>query len=60
MAKLMLLVFGMLALAGTVLMVRAAPDRAGAVLSTMDIQEIEKKMDLNALPKRDLDPAIYQ
>jgi hypothetical protein len=42
-------------------MVRAAPDRdAALVQSTIDIPAIERGMDLNSLPNRELDPAIYQ
>ncbi len=62
MTKLMLIVLGVLVLAGTALMVRAAPEREGTVSaqSTMDIRAIEQKVDLNALPSRDLDPTVYQ
>ncbi len=62
MTKLMFLVLGLLALAGGALIVHAAPERQASVSvqSTMDIRTIERKLDLNALPKDDLDPAIYQ
>jgi hypothetical protein len=61
MAKLMFLGLGLLVLAGTALIVRAAPERDGSVSqSTMDIRTLEQNTDINGLPKRDLDPAIYE
>jgi hypothetical protein len=61
MAKVMFLVLGLVVLAGTAFIVRAAPEReVSASQATMDIRTLERKMDMNALPKRDLDPAIYQ
>ena len=61
MTKLTFLVLGLLVLVGTALMVRAAPERAGsASRSTMDIRTLERQLDMNALPKHELDPATYQ
>ena len=63
MTKLTCLVFGLLVLSGMVLMVGAAPGARGtssAGQDAMDIRALEQAIDMQALPKGDLDPAAYQ
>ncbi len=62
MTKLMFLVLGLVVLTATALMVSAAPDSARDISgpATMDIQALERSIDVNTLPKGDLDPAVYQ
>jgi hypothetical protein len=59
MTKLMFLVLGLLVVTATALMVSAAPDSV-RMSDQMDIRALERTIDSNALPKGDLDPAVYQ
>jgi len=59
MTKLMYIVLGILVLSGTVLMASVSP-RQGSRYETIDIRALEQAVDLNALRKQDLDPAVYQ
>ena len=63
MSKLMYLVLGLLAVTGTALMVTASPLARGTATpgqDAMDIRALERTVDHKALPKTDLDPAVYQ
>ncbi len=63
MTKLIYLVLGLLALSGTALIVAAAPGARGTLTpgqNAMDIRALERTVDVNALPKGDLDPAVYE
>ena len=59
MTKLMYIVLGILVLSGTVLMASVSP-RQGARYEGLDVRAFEQSMDLNALPKQELDPKVYQ
>jgi len=59
MTKLMYIVLGILVLSGTVLMASVSP-RQESRYDGLDIRALEQSMDLNALPKQDLDPTVYQ
>ena len=63
MTKLMFVTLGGLVLIGVVLMVSVSPGVRGTSSAGQDATEIralERSMDLKALPKSDLDPAVYQ
>ena len=64
MTKFMYVTLGALVLLGAGLMITAAPDKAGGSPSVaqggMDIRSLERSMNLNALPKNELDPAAFQ
>lgn len=62
MAKLTFLVLGLLVLSATVMMVGVAPGArdTNPRKDAMDIRAIERTVDVNTLPKTDLDPAVYE
>ena len=64
MTKFMYVTLGALVLLGAGLMMSAGPDKAGGSPNVsqggVDIRALERSMNLNNLPKNELDPAAYQ
>jgi hypothetical protein len=64
MTKVMCLILGCLVLSGTITTVSAAPDDARGTArptqGSLDIEALERAIDVKSLPTSDLDPAIYQ